>query len=65
MSVDELEKALTALSREDRARLIARMEEIDAAEVDAKIERDAKNGTLDRYAEEALADVKAGRFRKL
>ena len=65
MSVEELEKAVATLSREERARLLALIEEMDAAEFDAKIERDAKSGKLDRLAQEALEDVKAGRFREL
>ncbi len=65
MSVEELEKAITKLSREDRAKLLALLEEMDAAEFDADIERDAKSGKLDKFAQEALEDVKAGRVRKL
>ena len=65
MSVDELEKAITQLSSKDRARLRARLEEMDAAEFDAKIEADALAGRLDGFAQEALADLKASRVRKL
>lgn len=65
MSIDELEKAVTKLSRKERERLRLLLEEMDAAEFDAKIERDAQNGKLDKLAQEALAEHRAGRTREL
>ena len=53
MSIDELEKAAGKLSRKERARLLAFLEELDAAEFDAKIERDAKSGKLDKLVEKS------------
>jgi len=40
-----------------------RKSDSDVAEFDEKIEQDAKSGKLDRLAEEALADHRAGRTR--
>ena len=65
MSVEELEKAVAELPPEKLAKFRAWFEEFDAALFDAKIERDAKSGKLDKFAEEALEDVKAGRFQRL
>jgi hypothetical protein len=65
MSVDELEKAIIKLSLKDRARLLAWLEEMDAAEFDAKIERDIKAGKLDKIAEQVLADHAAGKTEPL
>ena len=65
MSVDELEKALTALSREERARIVARLEELDAAEFDAKLEKDILAGNFDELADRALADHAAGKTTPL
>ena len=65
MSVDEIEKAITKLSSEDRARLRARLEEMDADAWDRQIERDIKAGKLDKMADEAIAEHKAGLSRKL
>ncbi|HEY4943631.1 MAG TPA: hypothetical protein VII56_19540 [Rhizomicrobium sp.] len=65
MSVDEIEKAITKLSTKDRAQLRARLDEIDAAEFDAKIERDAKSGKIDKLIEQSEADFRAGRYREL
>ena len=65
MSVEELEKAITKLSREDRAKLLALLEEMDAAEVDAQIERDIGAGKFDELADQALANHAAGKTRPL
>jgi hypothetical protein len=65
MSIDELERAVTKLSRMERERLRLLLEEMDAAEFDAKIERDAENGKLDKLAEAALKEHRQGRTREL
>jgi hypothetical protein len=65
MSIDELEKAVAALPADKLDRFRAWFEEFDAANWDRQIEADAKSGKLDKFAQEALEDVKAGRFRKL
>jgi hypothetical protein len=65
MSVEEIEKAIKKLSARDRARIRVWLEEVDEKEWDRQIERDAKTGKLDKFAQKALEDVRAGRFRKL
>jgi len=65
MSVDELEKAVAALPPDKLAKFRAWYEEFDAANWDRQIERDIKTGKLDKLADEALADFKAGRAREL
>jgi hypothetical protein len=45
-------------------RFRAWFEEFEAARLDQKIERDAKTGRLDRLAEQALSDLRAGRAHK-
>jgi len=65
MSVEELEKAVSELPPDKLARFRAWFEEFEAARFDARIEADARSGKLDRFAQDALADVKAGRFRDL
>lgn len=65
MSVEELEKAITKLSSKERTRLLHLLEELDAAEVDAKLERDIKAGRFDKLAEEALAEHAAGKTKPL
>jgi len=47
------------------ARFRAWFDEFEAARFDQKIERDASAGKLDRLAERALSDFRAGRAREL
>jgi hypothetical protein len=53
------------LPADQLAEFRAWFEAFDAASFDEKIERDAKAGRLDRLAERALADFRAGRAREL
>jgi hypothetical protein len=64
-TVEEIEQAVTELSPDQLARFRAWFEEFEAARFDEKIERDAKAGRLDRLADEALAEFRAGRTREL
>jgi hypothetical protein len=64
-TVDDIENAVANLPPEDLARFRRWFEEFEAARFDAKIERDARSGKLDRLAEEALADMRADRAREL
>jgi hypothetical protein len=65
MSVEELETAITKLSSKERARLLQLLEELDAAEVDANLERDIGAGKFDELAERALAEYAAGKTKPL
>jgi hypothetical protein len=65
MSIDELEKAVAQLPPDKLAKFRAWFEEFAAEAWDRQIEQDAKSGKLDKFAKEALEDVKGGRFRKL
>jgi len=60
-SVEDIEKAVTKLTPEQLAKFRAWFEEYDARLFDEKIERDAKAGKLDKLAERARANHKAGR----
>jgi len=64
-TVEEIENAISKLPPEDLARFRAWFDAFEAARFDEKIERDAKSGKLDRLAEQALADYRAGRAREL
>jgi hypothetical protein len=64
-TVEEIEQAISKLAPDDLARFRAWFEAFEAARFDEKIERDAKSGKLDRLAEQALADHRAGRTREL
>jgi hypothetical protein len=64
-TVEDIEKAVEKLPADQLARFRAWFQEFDAARFDAKIERDAKSGKLERIADEARADFRAGRAREL
>jgi hypothetical protein len=64
-TVEDIEKAVAKLPPDELARFRRWFEEFEAARFDAKIERDARSGKLDRLAQEALADMRAGRAREL
>ncbi len=64
-TVEEIEKAVARLTPEQLAKFRAWFEEFDARLFDAKIERDAKSGKLDKLAEDAIRDYRKGRARDL
>lgn len=65
MSVEELEKAVTKLSRDELARFRAWFEAFDADDWDRQIAADVKAGKWDALADEALASHRKGLTRKI
>jgi hypothetical protein len=65
MSVEELEKAVAQLPRDELARFRAWFETFDADKWDEQIEADVKAGKWDKFADEALAEHRAGLSKKL
>ena len=65
MTVKELEKAVANLSPQELAEFRAWFQDYDVDEWDRQIARDAAAGKLDKFAEEAIADYKAGRVKEL
>ena len=63
--LEDIEKAVAELPADQLAKFRAWFEEFEATRFDQRIERDAKGGRLDRLAEQALADFRAGRAREL
>ena len=63
--IEKIEKAVSELSPDELARFRAWFEAFDADCFDEKIERDAKAGKLDKLAEQALTDFRAGRAREI
>lgn len=64
-TLEDIEKAVTELPADQLAKFRAWFEEFEAARFDQRIERDAKAGRLDEFAERALADFRTGRVREL
>jgi hypothetical protein len=63
--IEDIEKAVSELSPEELARFRTWFEAFDADCFDEKIERDAKAGKLDKLAEQALTDFRAGHARQI
>lgn len=63
--VEDIEKAVESLPPAELAKFRAWFESFDAAEFDRKIAEDAEAGRLDRLADEALKEHRAGRSREL
>lgn len=65
MTISEIEQAIRELSPKELARFRAWFEEFDAQIWDKQIERDAKSGKLDKIAEKALKEYRAGKSKEL
>ena len=63
--LEDLERRIRKLSPEDLAKFRAWFAEFDHALWDRQIESDAKSGKLGRLVNEALADYKAGKAKKI
>jgi hypothetical protein len=58
--LEKIEQAIASLSREEQAKLEEWWARFRSEAWDRQIEEDAKAGRLDKLAEEALADHRAG-----
>jgi hypothetical protein len=63
--IEKLERDVRDLSPKELASFREWFAAFDAAAWDRQFEEDAKSGRLDRLADEALAEHRAGRSRKL
>ena len=64
-AVQELQSAVSQLSAEELARFRAWFDEFDAEVWDEQFEEDAKSGKLDRLANRAIANFRAGKCKQL
>ena len=65
MSVEDIERAISELSSTELDRFCVWFETFDAQRFNERIEQNAQTGKLDRIADEALAEHRAGRTREL
>jgi hypothetical protein len=63
--IERLEREVAALSPDELDEFRRWFAEFDAATWDERLAADAQSGALDRVADEALADHRAGRSRPL
>ncbi|MER8696526.1 hypothetical protein NKI77_26425 [Mesorhizobium opportunistum] len=63
--LEQIEKSVAELSPEELKAFAAWFEALQADMWDRQMEADAKAGRLDRLAEQALSDHRAGRTRPL
>ncbi|MBZ9891018.1 hypothetical protein LB559_24105 [Mesorhizobium sp. BR1-1-3] len=63
--LEQIEQSVAELSPEELKAFAAWFEALQADMWDRQMEADAKAGRLDRLAEQALADHRAGRTRPL
>jgi hypothetical protein len=64
-TAEDIEKAVAQLPPAELARFRAWFEASDAERFDTAIERDARDGKLDAFAEEAMAAYRSGQSRDL
>jgi len=65
MSIHEIEQAITELPPNELARFRQWFEEFDAQVWDKQFEHDAKSGKLDKLADKAKSDFRAGKAKEL
>ncbi|CAN5316738.1 hypothetical protein BH10PSE7_BH10PSE7_21730 [soil metagenome] len=63
--LEQIEKAVTALSPEELRTFARWFEEFHADLWDRQIERDVESGRLDAFAEKALAEHRAGKTKPI
>ena len=64
-AIQELQSAVSQLSAEELARFREWFDKFDAEVWDRQFEEDAKSGKLDRLANQAIADLQAGKCKQL
>ena len=63
--LEQIEKSVEALSKDELQKFAEWFAELQAQRWDRQIEEDVAAGRLDKLAEEALSEFKAGRTRPL
>ncbi len=65
MTIHEIEQAITELSPQELARFRHWFDEFDAQVWDEQFESDANSGKLDKLANKAITDFRAGKAKEL
>ncbi|MBF0487638.1 MAG: hypothetical protein HQK98_05695 [Nitrospirae bacterium] len=64
-TLNDIEKAITALTTGELARLRDWFDEFDAKGWDRQFEEDAKSGRLKQVSDMAVSEFKQGRYKKI
>ncbi len=64
-TIQELQSVVSQLSADELARFREWFDKFDAEVWDQQFEEDVKSGKLDRLANQAIADFKAGKCKQL
>ncbi len=64
-TIQEIQKAVSQLSPQDLIQFRKWFEEYDAQTWDKQFEQDARSGKLDKLADQAFEDFRAGKYKKL
>ncbi|MFQ6015750.1 MAG: hypothetical protein ACE5NP_09945 [Anaerolineae bacterium] len=65
LKIQEIEQAVSQLPLDELARFREWFDEFDAKIWDKQFEVDAQSGKLDRMANQAIADFRAGKYKEL
>jgi hypothetical protein len=65
MTIEDIEKEVSKLRRDELARFRAWFDAFDSGRFDTQIEEDANAGKLDKLAEQAISDFGNGRAREI
>jgi len=65
MTIQEIKQAIKGLTPSERAKFRQWYEEYDAKEWDEQFERHVKSGKLQKLADKAVSDYRAGKAREL
>ncbi len=64
-TLEQIEAAILTLPSDEFQRLKQWLSDVDYQRWDEQLEKDIEDGKLDALAEEAIADFKAGHYRKI
>ncbi|MBW4665161.1 MAG: hypothetical protein KME01_13325 [Chroococcus sp. CMT-3BRIN-NPC107] len=64
-TLEQIEAAILTLPSDEFQRLRQWLSDVDYQRWDEQLEKDIEDGKLDALAEEAIAEFKAGHYRKI
>lgn len=64
-TLEQIEAAMLTLPADEFQRLKQWLSDVDYQRWDEQLEKDIEDGKLDALAEEAIAEFKAGHYRKI